>query len=74
MNDDLAGDASDTEAQTDWERVRSICDDEIHADVAGDPEIHPTDELFWQQAHVVMPRRKMGGAMWLDADARTWFL
>ena len=44
--------------QTDWERVAAMTDAEIDAAAASDPDAQPTDEAFWKDAEVVMPRRK----------------
>lgn len=33
-----------------------MTDTEVHAAVMGDPEARPTDEAFWQDASVVMPK------------------
>lgn len=58
MNDDTSGDTSKTESATDWERLRRMTDDEVHAAVVSDPDIKPTDEDFWKRARVVMPKPK----------------
>jgi uncharacterized protein (DUF4415 family) len=41
--------------------------------VAADPDIRPTDESFWKDARVVMPKRKETLTMRLDADLLAWF-
>ena len=38
-----------------------------------DPDVHPTDEEFWKNARVVLPRRKEVVTMRLDADLLEWF-
>jgi uncharacterized protein (DUF4415 family) len=73
MSDDISGDTSKTEPATDWQRLRTMTDAEVHAAVAGDPDIAPTDEAFWQDARVVMPRPKQTVTMRLDADLLAWF-
>ena len=42
--------------QTDWEKVKNMTEAEINA--ASDPDAQPTDEVFWKNAHVVMPKPK----------------
>jgi uncharacterized protein (DUF4415 family) len=61
------------EPGTDWERVRSMDDEEIRAAIQSDPDAHPTDEEFWKDAEVVMPRHKEVVTMRLDADVLEWF-
>jgi len=41
---------------TDWEQVRGMSDAEVHAAVKADPDVRPTDEDFWREAKVVLPR------------------
>jgi hypothetical protein len=50
MNDDASGSASKTEPVTDWRRLRAMSDEDVHAAVAADPDIMPTDEAFWKDA------------------------
>jgi len=73
MNDDPSGNTSKTEPATDWKRLRTMTDDEVHAGVLADPDIQPTDEYFWKTARVVLPRRKDVVTMRLDADLLAWF-
>jgi uncharacterized protein (DUF4415 family) len=73
MNGDPSGDASNTEPATDWKRMRAMADDEVRAAIADDPDIKPTDEAFWRDAQIVMPRRKETVTMRLDADLLEWF-
>jgi hypothetical protein len=54
MNDDTSGATSKTEPGTDWRRLRSMTDEEVHAAIASDPDVKPTDEAFWKGARVVM--------------------
>jgi uncharacterized protein (DUF4415 family) len=37
------------------------------------PDAKPTDEPFWKDARVVMPRRKETVTIRLDADLLQWF-
>jgi len=60
------------EPRTNWKRLRSMTDAEIHASLTKDPDISPTDEAFWAKARVVMPRPKKTVTMRLDADLLDW--
>jgi uncharacterized protein (DUF4415 family) len=73
MSDDPSGTTSKTEHKTDWLRLRSMTDEEIHAAIIDDPDAKPTDEDFWKDARLVMPRRKETVTMRLDADLLEWF-
>jgi len=73
MNDDTSGTTSTTEPKTDWRRLRSMTDEEVHAAIIDDPDASPTDEAFWTDARAVMPRRKETVTMRLDADLLEWF-
>src|SRR5207248_675370 len=68
MSDDISGTTSKTEPKTDWRRLRSMTDEEVHAAIIDDPDAKPTDKAFWKEARVVMPRRKETVTMRLDAD------
>ena len=46
------------DTQTDWEKVKNMTEAEINAAAASDPDAQPTDEVFWKNAHVVMPQPK----------------
>jgi uncharacterized protein (DUF4415 family) len=73
MSDDTSGTTSTTEPKTDWRRLRSMTDEEVHAAIIDDPDAKPTDEAFWKDAGVVMPRQKKTVTMRLDADLLEWF-
>jgi uncharacterized protein (DUF4415 family) len=73
MSDDTSGATSTTEPKTDWRRVRSMTDQEVHAAIIDDPDAKPTHEAFWKEARVVMPRRKETVTIRLDADLLGWF-
>jgi uncharacterized protein (DUF4415 family) len=73
MSDDTSGTTLTTEPKTDWRRLRSMTNEEIHAAIIDDPDGKPTDEEFWRDARVVMPRRKETVTMRLDADLLEWF-
>ena len=61
------------EPRTDWNRLRSMTDAQIHATVTQDRDIKATDKAFWAKAKVVMPRPKRTVTMRLDADLLEWF-
>ena len=48
-------------------------DEEVHAAIIDDPDASPTDEAFWKDAAVVMPRRMETVTVRLDADILEWF-
>jgi uncharacterized protein (DUF4415 family) len=73
MSGDTIGKTSKAEPGTDWQRLRRMTDEEVHAAVLEDPEIKPTDEDFWKTARVVMPQPKKTVTMRLDADLLAWF-
>lgn len=73
MNDDITGSTSKTEPTTDWKRLRTMTDEEVHTAVTSDPDIRPTDEAFWKDARVVLPKPKATVTMRLDADLLAWF-
>lgn len=72
MNDDISGGTSKGEPKTDWDRLRRMTDEDVHEAVARDPDIRPTDEAFWKDARVVMPKRKEVVTIRLDADLLAW--
>lgn len=44
------------ESETDWERVRSLSDEDIERAIAADPDAAPIlNDKFWKQAELVMP-------------------
>jgi len=73
MSDDTSGTTSKIEPKTDWRRLRSMTDEEVHTALIDDPDAQPTDETFWRDARVVMPRRKETVTMRLDAELLEWF-
>src|SRR5208282_616321 len=58
---------------TDWDRVLGASDAEVRAEIESDPDAHPTNEEFWKDAKVVLPRRKAVVTMRLDAEVLEWF-
>jgi hypothetical protein len=55
MSGDSIGKTAKAEPGTDWQWLRRMTDEEVHAAVLEDPEINPTDEDFWKMARVVRP-------------------
>jgi hypothetical protein len=41
---------------TNWDRLRSMTDEEIERNIQSDPDILPTDIEFWKDAVLVIPR------------------
>ena len=72
MSGDTTGKTSKTEPRTNWRRLRALTDEEVHAAVLQDSDINPTDEAFWKEARVVIPRRKETITMRIDADLLAW--
>lgn len=58
MSADTTGKTSKGEPRTDWRRLRSMTDEEVHAAVLADEDIKPTDEAFWSTARLVVPELK----------------
>lgn len=58
MSGVTSGKTSKAEPGTDWQRLRGMTDEEVHAAVLADPEIRPTDDAFWEAARVVAPEPK----------------
>lgn len=77
MSDDTSGDMSPDNMQphagTDWARLRAQTDADIHRAILDDPDATPTDAAFWDDARVVMPKRKETVTIRLDADVLGWF-
>ena len=74
MKDVTTGKKSEAaECGTDWDKLRSMSDAEVHTAIESDPDAHPTDEQFWKDAEVVLPQRKQVVTMRIDADVLEWF-
>jgi uncharacterized protein (DUF4415 family) len=61
------------EGGTDWEKLRNMSDDEVHAAAVADPDAQPTDETFWKNAKVVLPEAKETVTIRLDTEMLQWF-
>src|SRR5712691_11019504 len=73
MKGATSGKLSKARRGTDWSRLRRMSDAEIRKGIESYPNVHPTDEEFWKNAKVVLPRRKAVVTMRLDADLLEWF-
>src|SRR4029450_4177284 len=65
--------ASKAKRGTDWRKLRRVSDAEIQTGIEAHTAAHPTDDEFWKNAQVVLPRRKEVVTMRLDADLLAWF-
>ena len=72
MKDATTGKKLKATKGTNWVRLRSMSDTEVHTAVESDPDVHPTDEDFWEDAKVILPRRKEVVTIRLDADLLDW--
>ncbi len=72
MKDAATGKKLKASKGTDWEQLRGMSDAEVHAAVESDPDVRPTDDEFWKEAKVVLPRRKEVVTIRLDADLLDW--
>jgi uncharacterized protein (DUF4415 family) len=71
--DGPSGKASKARRGTDWNKLRRLQDAQIRKGIEADPDVRATDEQFWRNAKVVLPRRKEVVTMRLDADLLEWF-
>ena len=60
------------EDQTDWERVRTMSDEEVEAGAAADPHAILSDD-DWNHLKVVEPPGKRLLSIRLDTDVLAWF-
>jgi uncharacterized protein (DUF4415 family) len=73
MKGAASGKTSKPKRGTDWNRLRRMSEADIRKGIESDPDVRPTDEKFWKDAKVVLPRRKKVVTMRLDADLLEWF-
>lgn len=73
MKGGTSGKTSKSKPGTDWNRLRHISEADIRKGIESDPDAHPTDDKFWKDAKVVLPRPKAVMTMRLDADLLEWF-
>ena len=57
---------------TDWEALSHLSDADIRAGIDSDPDAHATDENFWKDARLVLPKPKQLVTLRLDADLLAW--
>jgi uncharacterized protein (DUF4415 family) len=70
--DDTCGNDSANEAAN-WRRLRGTTNGELHDAITDDPDIVPTDDAFWENAHLVLSRVKESVTINIDADVLEWF-
>jgi len=68
-----SGRTSSRKTVTDWKRLRRMSAADIRTGIDSDPDVPGTDEAFWKDAKLVLPRRKEVVTMRLDADLLDWF-
>ena len=73
MKGAASGKTSKAKRGTDWNRLRRMSAADIRKGIESGPDVRPTDEKFWKDAKVVLPRRKEVVTMRLDADLLEWF-
>ena len=59
--------------QTDWDRVRSMTEEEIEANARADPEREGDLDVDWSKAVLVKPRPKEAISIRLDEDVLAYF-
>lgn len=62
-----------SKSKTDWDELDTLMDEQVRTGIEADPDAHPTDETFWKNAKVVMPRPKETMTIRIDADVLEWF-
>ena len=60
-------------SRTDWDRLRSMSEEEIEAAARADPEWEGLLDIDWSKAQLVMPRRKEAISIRLDDDVVAYF-
>jgi uncharacterized protein (DUF4415 family) len=63
------------DAQTDWDRVNALTDEEIEAAALADPDAPPLDvdsPDVWEEAVIVIPSKKLV-CLRIDRDVLDWF-
>jgi uncharacterized protein (DUF4415 family) len=58
---------------TDWDRVKSMTEEEIEGNALEDPHNPPWTEDEWARARVVLPQGKAPVTLRLDKDIIAWF-
>ena len=57
---------------TDWEALSRLSDADIRAGIDSDPDARATDENFWKDARLVLPKPKRLVTLRLDSDLLEW--
>ena len=57
---------------TDWEALSRLSAADLRAGIDSDPDAHATDENFWKDARLVLPKPKQLVTLRLDADLLAW--
>jgi uncharacterized protein (DUF4415 family) len=74
MNEELIGEAKmNIENDTNWKKLYTMSDEEIHTAALIDPDAQPTDEAFWKNAKVVFPEAQETVTIKLDSEMLKWF-
>ncbi|MBM4276167.1 MAG: BrnA antitoxin family protein [Deltaproteobacteria bacterium] len=60
-------------SKTDWPRLINMTEEEIEKNAMSDPDAALTDEKFWKNAEIVLPRKKVSVSIRLDAEVVEWF-
>lgn len=60
-------------SETDWERLRTMTDEEAERGALADPDAQPLDESFWASAKLIVPPRKKNIHIGLDEDILEFF-
>jgi uncharacterized protein (DUF4415 family) len=60
-------------SKTDWQRLINMTEEDIEKNAMSDPDAALTDEKFWKNAEVILPRKKVSVSIRLDADVVEWF-
>ena len=58
---------------TDWEKLRNMSDEDLHAAAVADPDAQPTSASFWENAKLVLPETKEAITIRLDSEMLNWF-
>lgn len=61
------------ESKSDWARVEAMTDDEIEAQMRGDPDWAGLMDIDWSQAAIVYPVAKSAISIRLDKDVVDFF-
>jgi uncharacterized protein (DUF4415 family) len=67
----VSRDSPPRRGKTNWEKLRSLKDEEIEASIANDPDW--SDDWNWGEAVLVMPPKKKAISIRLDEDVLDYF-